>query len=273
MIYLAEQVSHHPPISAFRAEYGEYIRVHGCYFPKGKMVSLNCAASIGHGSFIVEFPLSGVSYEINFPSAYVSGIVAGTPKLELGGLVRIVDRTVPEIRAEVEFLRKGWISGSYDEVHCRVTAPELETDSANKVYEYKGVWHEKIYPVDPRRMDKKPGAPPVEPFFDPVMYERLNRRSHRPLALDCGGHPKQSRFVWRNLTTALRSGKTEAAAAAKHAVETAQRAERKRLIEEGKVHVPVFFAFTKGSVKDASDEDRCSPAHWEFLGRDQMDMH
>lgn len=267
LVYIAEQVSHHPPVSAFCAEYANLLTVRGVYMPKGKMVGLNCAASIGEGSFVISFPTSGHKYRVTFPTFYVSGIMAGTPQLEVGGTVTISDLGQSACNASVEFFRKGWLSGSYDQIHCII---RKSSDPKSIVNEFVGTWHGKIF-------YKKAGSPAISKdahgpiFFDPQVYEAEVGGTHRPLAVDCGGHPKQSRAVWAELTPALRAGNAELATAAKTRVEVAQRLERKLLAERGKEHETKYFQFNCGrGVKDATDEERCDEENWDFVGGDQM---
>lgn len=272
LVYLAEQVSHHPPVSAFCAEYANLLSIRGVYMPKGKMVGLNCAASIGEGSFVVSFPTTGYKYRVTFPTAYVSGIVAGTPQLELGGTVQISDLGGSTCSASVEFLRKGWLSGSYDQVHCKILrcADGGSNGTQNVVQEFVGTWHDKIY-------FKNPGVAPTSKnargrvFFDPGVYEAEVGGTHRPMAVDCGGHPKQSRAVWKEVTPALRAGNADAATAAKTKVEIAQRLERKILAQENREHVTSHFKFNLSrSIKDATDEERCDEENWDFIGTEQL---
>lgn len=269
LVYIAEQVSHHPPVTAFAAAYGNLLSVRGVYVPKGKMVGLNCAASIGEGSIVVTFPTTGYKYRITFPTAFVSGIVAGTPQLELGNTVHISDLGSSTYSASVDFLRKGWLSGSFDQVHCKI----FKGDQRHVVREYIGTWHDKIFVKNPGVSNSSKNAK-GELFFDPKVLEAQLGGAHRPLAVNCANHKKQSRAVWRDLTPALRAGNADAATAAKSRVENAQRQERKIMAQENREHESQFFQFVAGrSVKDASDEERCDEENWDFVGQAQLDRY
>ena len=241
---LSEQVSHHPPVSAVYGKFKDLIEISIVYAPKSKFVSLNCAASICEGGITVTFPKSGQQYKISFPSAYVSGIIAGTPTLELGGTVTITDLVKNDARAEVEFLRKGWISGTYDQIHCRV----IQQGAKAPLKEYSGTWHGKIYDGPPPAGGKLTGREVV--FLDPVALGL--RRPKAKLLNGPNGNEKISRVIWKELTVALRQGNAEVAAQSKHLVETAQRAERKQLAAEKRIHQTRFFRFVGG--KNEHDE-------------------
>ncbi|CUG90286.1 oxysterol-binding protein, putative [Bodo saltans] len=272
LVYIAEQVSHHPPVTAFAASYANLLSVNGVYLPKGKMVGLNCAASIGEGSFVVTFPTTGYKYRLTFPTAYVSGIVAGTPQLELGGTVHISDLGGSTYSAAVEFLRKGWLSGSFDQVHCKIFKGG-DGDQRNVVKEYIGTWHDKIFAKTPGASTSAKNAM-GELFFDPKVLEAQLGGTHRPLAVNCANHPKQSRAIWRDLTPSLRAGNADVATTAKTRVENAQRLERKIMAQENREHETQFFKFIAGRlVKDASDEERGDEENWDFVGQTQLDRY
>ncbi|RCH99373.1 hypothetical protein CU098_011649, partial [Rhizopus stolonifer] len=84
-IYIAEQVSHHPPISAFyygSPENGIYIQ--GDLRPKSKFLG-NSAATLMEGENHVVFThLYNERYDITMPNVYARGILFGKMVLELG---------------------------------------------------------------------------------------------------------------------------------------------------------------------------------------------
>lgn len=253
VVYLAEQISHHPPVTAIHVE-SERFEVHAIYHPHSKLVSLNCAAGIGIGSAIIRVKSTQETFRFTFPSAYVSGFIAGNMRMELGGNVTLTDETTKQT-VKVEFLRKGWLSGTYDQVSAVVhDAKGKPTDQ-----KFGGTWHDEVSELT--------GNSKV-PF-----WSTASRRPLRPTALDLEHHPKQSRAIWQHLTTAIRNEDAAAAQPAKHAVETAQREERKLWLEQGTWYKPVYFEFKGGkSIKDAKD-DLFVPENWRFIGQHVFDQH
>ncbi|KEG07645.1 putative oxysterol-binding protein, partial [Trypanosoma grayi] len=136
MRFLAEQVCHRPPVSAFYAELPDLIVAEGVFLPRSKMLSLNCVASVSCSSVVVRFPRTGWSCSFTLPNAYASGVVAGTPRLELGGVVQLQDLCSPA-HATVAFLRKGFFGGQFDEVVATLST----ADGSSTVEEYAGLWH------------------------------------------------------------------------------------------------------------------------------------
>ncbi|RNE99690.1 putative oxysterol-binding protein [Trypanosoma rangeli] len=289
MYFLSEQVCHRPPVSVFYAELPNLIVAEGVYLPHSKLISLNSVASISHSSVLVQFPRTGWSCRFSLPNAFASGMVFGTPRLELGGVVRLEDCHSPA-HATVNFRRKEFFGGMYDEVVARIST----ADGNGIAEEYTGLWHGVICPrgtqhtasVGSKRqrhhsllsVDDESHA--MEPLFDAEAFQRrrgmpCGRPYAYPLRNDNNGHPyqKQSRAVWRDLTTAIRLGDVEAAANAKSLVEEAQRAERRELEVERLAHVPKFFEFLgDGELSHGNEDVLAKQENWRFTARDMLFM-
>merc|ERR1719153_2102452 len=101
VVFLAEQVSHHPPISAFYVECPDRrISFNGHIHTKSSFLGMSIAAHmLGEGK--VSLQDSGEEYVVTFPSGYCRSILT-TPWVELGGKC---DITCPQsgLRADVEF--------------------------------------------------------------------------------------------------------------------------------------------------------------------------
>mmetsp|Transcript_10311 Transcript_10311/g.25039 ORF Transcript_10311/g.25039 Transcript_10311/m.25039 type:complete len:296 (+) Transcript_10311:255-1142(+) len=87
--YVAEQVSHHPPISAFHfVNRKAGWSLHAVIRPKSKFLG-NSAASLMEGEGILVLHELGEEYHITFPSYYVRGLLLGTMRMEMAGDVKI----------------------------------------------------------------------------------------------------------------------------------------------------------------------------------------
>jgi hypothetical protein len=225
--YLAEQVCHHPPVTAIRAS-GACFTYQSIYHPQSKLVSPNCAGSIGEGEGWLEVGKNKDRYSLTWPNAFVSGFLAGSARMELGGTVIIASETA-RVSCAIEFKRKPMFGGHHDQLHAVVRAP----DGAKAPYELTGTWHDKIMR---RNYDEEPTL-----FLDAKQLPMP-----RPTAVDLTDHPLQTRHVWKELTLAIRAGDSAAAAAAKHSIEEHQRGIRKELAAEGKVHSTKYFKFHTG---------------------------
>jgi hypothetical protein len=258
--YIAEQVAHHPPVTLMRAQ-GQHFTYMSVYHPQSKLASPNSAASLGHGEGWIDVGARKERYTFGWPSAFVSGFLAGSARIELGGTVCITSMS-SKVSCEIDFVRKGTFTGSYDQISARVLAP----DGNAAPYTLRGTWHGK--------MTRQDYDEPAKPFLD---GETLPMP--RPQTVNLPDHPLQSRVVWQDLTRAIRAEDVPGSAAAKHAVEEEQRAVRKRLADEGGVHATTFFKYHTGdealalnakghSGSGEGKESLWTIANWNYVGAD-----
>jgi hypothetical protein len=265
--YLAEQVSHHPPVTVIKASAPGVFSYRAVYHPASKLVSLNCAASVGEGNAVIELNCPGRvtrRYSLTWPSAYVSGFLMGQMKLELGEVVQVQDLDT-KCRAEVDFMRKGWLSGEYDQMRVRFF------DGAGKLapFAVEGCWHAELSRVS-RGGGGASGSGSRQPFLDARTLP-----AQRPVVCDVeavapGAVPansvaltRQSRAVWARLTEALRAKDTQRAMACKVEVEQAQRQWRKQLAARSETHQPLFFKWSSPATGGRAATDPHGPAMWE----------
>ena len=104
LTFIAEQVSHHPPISAFYAEsVDKKITCTAHIYTKSKFLGLSIGVhNIGQG--VIRLLERKEDYVVTFPSAYGRSILT-VPWIELGGGVTI-DCPQTGLHANVEFLTK-----------------------------------------------------------------------------------------------------------------------------------------------------------------------
>lgn len=104
LTFIAEQVSHHPPISAFYAEHpGKRVSCTAQIYTKSQFLGISVGVhNLGKGS--IHLMDHEEEYVVNFPSAYGRSILT-IPWIELGGPVSI---TCPQsgYSANIEFLTK-----------------------------------------------------------------------------------------------------------------------------------------------------------------------
>lgn len=109
--YIAEQVSHHPPISAFYVtNRHDGYAISGSILAKSKFYG-NSVSAILDGTAQLVFLRRGESYTITMPYAHCKGILMGTLTMELGGKVEIMcDKT--GYKTELDFRLKPFIGGN-----------------------------------------------------------------------------------------------------------------------------------------------------------------
>ena len=262
--YLAEQVSHHPPLSVFRALHeatGQ--QVIGAYYPRPTFVNLNCAASMGEGGWTLSIPAHKETWKATWPAGYVSGICAGTLEMQLVGDIRF---TCAEsgVRGQIVFNRSGWFDRSaQDTITAKVWREASAGGQGEKYPDYviEGTWHKILYlyqfdatkPKDSQKFNRSV-------FYDPAVASVPVRMQALP---SCD--PKPSRIVWMEVTQAVRENNADLANKHKNVVENLQRAEL-RAREAQKVHYfPKYFKLQNEKGKGYKEDDV-----WLYLGRPEQ---
>ncbi|XP_060805648.1 oxysterol-binding protein-related protein 9 isoform X1 [Amyelois transitella] len=204
--FVAEQVSHHPPISAFYAEHvNKRIQFEAWVWTKSKFLGLSIGVhNIGRGT--VTLLDTGEEYTLTFPNGYGRSILT-VPWIELGGSV-VIECPQTGHRANIEFLTKPFYGGKKHRVTCEIYAG----NDKKAYYTAQGEWNSRM---DGRWTDSGRS----EVLFE-VSSMKPRRKRVAPVSRQAAG---ESRRVWRHVTCALRAADTDAATAAKRAVEQAQR--------------------------------------------------
>ncbi|KJE94332.1 oxysterol binding protein 9 [Capsaspora owczarzaki ATCC 30864] len=218
--YFAEQVSHHPPVSAFYFENKQKgISIAADVWTQSKFLGTS-VASLLVGQSTLTLHKRNEQYVMTYPNVYGRSILS-VPKLELGGKTTIVCSQTG-FTADVEFKTKPMFGGSYHELLCTVKEPNAKAPFVK----ISGKWNEVL-------VIQYTGAKEA-PYFDAAKAIKVNKSVR---ALDVQA-PFESRRLWKDVTENLRAGNIPAATAAKELLENRQRqeaAERKQANTEWKV--------------------------------------
>ncbi|KAF8060924.1 hypothetical protein FPV67DRAFT_1512132 [Lyophyllum atratum] len=230
--YVAEQVSHHPPISAFfYISPANRVSILGELRPKSKFLG-NSVSTTMEGEnrvTLLGVPEDG-EYIITMPNMYARGILFGKMVLELGDTC-IAKNEKTGMFCDLEFKTRGFFSGTYNAIAGRIRHGSTE------VGEIIGRWSHVM-----EFRSTKTGSKRV--LFDAVKDgQNISAKWVPPVEEQ---EPTESRRLWQDLTNAIVNKDMEAATTAKLAVEDAQRERRKQLEESGMRHEPRFFTFRNG---------------------------
>ncbi|KAA3679833.1 oxysterol-binding protein-related protein 9/10/11, partial [Paragonimus westermani] len=223
VVFLAEQVSHHPPISAFYAEHvGKRISLDGHLWTKSKFLGLSIAVEMV-GSAVISLLNVDEEYVITFPCGYGRNILT-VPWIELGGKTSIIC-TKSGYVASIEFKTKPFYGGKKDLIHAEVRGP----NEKKPLLIVDGEWNDKMCA---EWADGK-----TEIFVDtratPVLKKQVLPRSQQM--------ENESRRLWEQVTRNLKHGDIDAATDAKCRLEQRQR-ELARHRQENKLSwVPECF--------------------------------
>ncbi|CAH0551346.1 unnamed protein product [Brassicogethes aeneus] len=217
LTFIAEQVSHHPPISAFYAEhYEKRISFNAHVYTKSKFLGLSvCVYNIGQG--VVSVLDHDEEYIVTFPNGYGRSILT-VPWIELGGSVTI---TCPKTGyyCNIEFLTKPFYGNKKNKVTAEVFAPDEKKAFLNIQGEWNGVMEAKYSDKDS-----------FEPFIDVNELEITKKMVH-PISRQ---EENESRRLWKEVTAGLKFNEIDRATNAKQTLEQKQREEAKERKESGR---------------------------------------
>ncbi|XP_043088979.1 oxysterol-binding protein-related protein 10 [Puntigrus tetrazona] len=207
--FVAEQVSHHPPVSGFYcecAERGMCVNTH--IWTKSKFMGMSVGVSmVGEG--VLYLRDHGEEYVFTFPSAYARSILT-VPWVELGGKVTI-SCAKTGYSANVTFHTKPFYGGK---VH-RVSAEVKQNSSGTVVCKAQGEWNgtlEFIYSSGETKVIDTNKLPVIRKMIRPV--EKQGRT--------------ESRRLWQHVTAALKEGNVDLATEHKHVLEEDQRSDERQ---------------------------------------------
>lgn len=219
--YIAEQVSHHPPVSAFYVtNRKEGFSITASILAKSKFYG-NSTSAILDGTAVLTLLPRGENYSLTIPYAHCKGILMGTLSMELGGKVSIeCEKT--GYQTEIEFKLKPFLGG-VEQTNCITGRLRLGKETLATI---EGYWDNSIYIKDRRTGEQQTLWAP-----EGNIQNRLVRYT---VPLDHQAEFESER-LWQHVSAAISRDDMNAATEEKTSLEEAQRArskERKAKCEE-----------------------------------------
>ncbi|KAI1289584.1 Oxysterol-binding protein-related protein 9 [Halotydeus destructor] len=216
LTFTAEQVSHHPPISAFYAEHIERkIICSASIYTKSAFLGLSIGVHhIGHGS--ITLLDRDEEYTVSFPSAYGRSILT-VPWIELGGNVAI-NCAKTGYSASIDFLTKPFYGGKKHKVSGDVYNPNKKV-----ILSITGEWNGTMNA-------RRPETGKSEHLFVDTKTIPIIKKIVQPVAKQ---EEYESRNLWKEVTVALKTRDVSQATAAKSKVEQRQRDLVKKRSQDG----------------------------------------
>ncbi|XP_044525963.1 oxysterol-binding protein-related protein 11 [Gracilinanus agilis] len=220
--FVAEQVSHHPPVSGFYAECAERkMCVNAHVWTKSKFLGMSIGVTmVGEG--ILSLLEHGEEYTFSLPCAYARSILT-VPWVELGGKVN-VNCAKTGYSASITFHTKPFYGGK---LH-RVTAEVKHNTSNTVVCRVQGEWNSVLEFTYSNGETKY------------VDLTKLSVTKKRVRPLEKQG-PFESRRLWKNVTESLRDSEIDKATEHKRALEERQRSEERHRAETGTAWQTKYF--------------------------------
>ncbi|KAM6936663.1 oxysterol-binding protein-related protein 10-like [Lycodopsis pacificus] len=220
--FVAEQVSHHPPVSGFYCECKEKkMCVNTHVWTKSKFLGMSVGVSmVGEGVlYLLEHD---EEYVFTLPCAYARSILT-VPWVELGGKVTI-NCAKSGYSATVTFHTKPFYGGK---VH-RVTAEVKHNQTGNIVCKAQGEWNGMLEFTYSNGESKV-----IDTSKQPIIKKKVQPPGKQG--------PYESRRLWQHVTASLKAGNMDAATEYKHRLEERQRREGKQRAATKTPWKPKYF--------------------------------
>ncbi|CAL7946824.1 unnamed protein product [Xylocopa violacea] len=226
--YIAEQVSHHPPISGFYVtNRQDGFTISATIIAKSKFYG-NSTSAVLDGVAVLTMLPRGEDYTMTIPYAHCKGILMGTLSMELGGKVHInCEKT--GYHTELEFKLKPFLGGA-EQMNQVAGGIRLGKETLATI---SGYWDGQILITD-----KRTGQESV--FFNPTPEVRKKRLKKYTVPMEHQG-PWESEKLWHDVTQAINRDDQIAATEAKTQLEEAQRERAKERKLKGQEWVPKHF--------------------------------
>ncbi|XP_026840344.1 oxysterol-binding protein-related protein 8 isoform X5 [Drosophila persimilis] len=226
--YIAEQVSHHPPVSAFYVTNREDgFSITCSILAKSKFYG-NSTSAVLEGAATMTLLPRGECYTATTPYAHCKGILMGTLSMELGGKINIECENTG-YRTELEFKLKPFLGGS-ESTNVVVGKIKLGKETLATI---NGHWDREC-----RIKDAKTGE---ETLLFKVDADLRAKRLPRYLVPVEAQEPHESQRLWERVSESIAREDQVAATEEKTVLEEKQRADAKERSSIEAPYVPNLF--------------------------------
>lgn len=221
---VSEQVSHHPPVTAYyisNKEHGVYLQ--GYNAQKASFSRTINVKQIGHAIFSI--PAYEETYLITLPNLHIEGLIFGSPFVELNDKTYIISSS--GYTAKIDYSGKGWVSGKKNSFTATLypTGKEKET-----LYTVSGQWT-KIFEISQGKKGTvietyDAEALPTTPLIVAPIEEQ---------------DPLESRRAWAKVAAGIAAGDLDSVGNEKTKIEMSQRELRQQERDEGRTWIRRYF--------------------------------
>lgn len=217
-ILVSEQVSHHPPVTAYsiwndknKLELQGYVGIKAT-------ISTQAISVRQYGHSVLRLPGFGdETYLITLPALHIEGILFGKPYVELEGKNFIQSST--GYKATIEYSGKGYFSGKKNTFKATI---EKNSAIGTPLYTIKGQWS---------GVSKITGPDTPEQVFLDATKQEVSELQVKDIELQ---NEFETRKAWKTVAEAIKLGDFELIHKEKSDIEINQRIYRKREERDGK---------------------------------------
>ncbi|KAI9786651.1 MAG: Oxysterol binding protein [Geoglossum umbratile] len=223
---ISEQVSHHPPVTAYTIWNQEHgVRLQGYNGQKASFsVRTINVKQIGHA--IYHIGAYNEDYLITLPSLHIEGLVYGSPYVELNSNTYI--QSSSGYTSKISYSGKGWVSGKKNSFTATLYPEGKEKDI---LYSVEGQWNDSFTIRDAKSKTEIETYSPKASQTTPLTIAPLDQQDNL-----------ESRRAWHAVAEAIGKGDMEVTGTEKSKIENAQRELRKKEREEGREWERRYFS-------------------------------
>jgi len=230
----SEQVSHHPPATAYSITNVEAgVHLEGYNAQKASFSKTINIKQIGHAVLTVPAPGSEKpdTYLITLPSLHIEGLVFGSPFIELDGASYIISST--GFVAKIDYSGRGWLSGKKNSFTASL---HREGNEKDVLFNVAGQWSKnfEIYSGSA----KHNGKSTLVEAWDPDQFP-VSKLIVAPVEQQ---HPLESRRAWGKVAAAIANADLDLVGREKCKIENAQRELRTKEKAEGRTWERRYFS-------------------------------
>nr|POF03929.1 protein kes1 [Quercus suber] len=225
---VSEQVSHHPPVTAYSIWNEKHgVRLQGYNAQKASFSRTINVRQVGHA--ILHLDKWNEDYLITLPSLHIEGLITGSPYVELNKSSYIVGSN--GYTSRIDYSGKGWVSGTKNSLSAILYPHGKEKSKSDVLYSAEGSWTDSFTIKDA----KTKGT-----------VDRYDAKHEPKTALQVAPISEQdaleSRRAWQKVAEAIQKGDMNTVAHQKTIIEESQRALRKRETGEQREWERRFFS-------------------------------
>ncbi|XP_052868677.1 oxysterol-binding protein-related protein 8 isoform X3 [Anopheles cruzii] len=226
--YIAEQVSHHPPVSVFYVTNRQDGFCISCSILAKSKFYGNSTSAILEGVATLTLLPRGESYTLTVPYAHCKGILMGTLSMELGGKVTIECENTG-YKTELEFKLKPFLGGN-EYTNLLVGKLKLGKETLATI---NGHWDSEIRIKDARSNEESL-------MFNATTDVRARRLKRFTVPMESQGMNESER-LWQHVSAAIHRDDQVGATEEKTALEEAQRISAKERKATCTEWIPMLF--------------------------------
>lgn len=227
---VSEQVSHHPPVTAYSIWNNKHgVRLQGYNAQKASFSRTINVRQVGHA--ILHIDKYDEDYLMTLPALHIDNLVTGSPYVELNKSSYIVGSN--GFTSRIDYSGKGWVSGTKNSLTAIMYPHGKEKSKSDVLYTAEGSWSDSFVIKDSHKH----------------VVETYNAKKEPKATLQVAPiseqDPLESRRAWQKVADAITKGNMDVVSAEKTLIEEQQRALRKKEAAEHMEWERRFFSRAK----------------------------